>query len=207
MSIVVNIVQYTSIIRIIIDRFIIFSGSKAISVPLNLVKKSWTSRARKITDNDLLREKSFRIGHFFKNFTSFSFWSFVEAIFYKMFCNFLLYFDWNSLSSTHRQFLRKKSEILIQKYDSYTFSSLLWRKWCVIFSYLLDSEPFERNCMARIISYFEDYETFERDWIARNISYFENYETDKNLSHKEKFLFYGPYCMLIEIPSQYNSTC
>ena len=103
MSIVVNIVQYTSIIRIIIDRFIIFSGSKAISVPLNLVKKSWTSRARKITDNDLLREKSFRIGHFFKNFTSFSFWSFIEAIFFKMFCNFSSNFNWNSFSSSHRQ--------------------------------------------------------------------------------------------------------
>ena len=43
--------------------------------------------------------------------------------------------------------------------------------------------------------YFDDYETFERDWIARNISYIDDFETDKNLSHKEKFLFYGPYCM------------
>ena len=46
---------------------------------------------------------------------------------------------------------------------------------------------------ARKISYFDDYETFEREWSARNISYIDDFETDKNLSHKEKFLFYGPY--------------
>ena len=68
------------------------------------------------------------------------------------------------------------------------------RKWWVIISYFLDSELFERNWTTRIISYFDDYETFERDWIARNISYIDDFETDKNLSHKEKFLFYGPYC-------------
>ena len=49
---------------------------------------------------------------------------------------------------------------------------------------------------ARKISYFDDYETFEREWSARNISYIDDFETDKNLSHKEKFLFYGPYCMI-----------
>ena len=48
---------------------------------------------------------------------------------------------------------------------------------------------------ARKISYFDDYETFEREWSARNISYIDDFETDKNLSHKEKFLFYGPYCI------------
>ena len=65
-------------------------------------------------------------------------------------------------------------------------------------SYSLDSEPFERNWTARIISYFDDYETFERDWSARNNSYTDDFETDKNLSHKEKFLFYGPYCSDID---------
>ena len=67
-------------------------------------------------------------------------------------------------------------------------------------SYSLDFEVFESNWTARIISYFDDYETFERDWSARNISYTDDFETDKNLSHKEKFLFYGPYCILIFKP-------
>ena len=26
--------------------------------------------------------------------------------------------------------------------------------------------------------------------------YTDDFETDKNLSHKEKFLFYGPYCRI-----------
>ena len=63
-------------------------------------------------------------------------------------------------------------------------------------SYSLGSELFERNWTARIISYFDDYETFDSDWIARNISSIDDFEIDKNLSHKEKFLFYGPYCSL-----------
>ena len=68
------------------------------------------------------------------------------------------------------------------------------RKWWVIISYFLDFELFKGYWTARIISYFDDYETFERDSSARNISYTDDFETDKNLSHKEKFLFYGPNC-------------
>ena len=68
-------------------------------------------------------------------------------------------------------------------------------------SYSYDFEPFERNFMSqyslvRSMSYLHVIEIFEKDSMTRNMSQTCDFETNKNPSHKQSVLFYGPIYIL-----------